>query len=217
MTKVYRVLHFCLAWLVRIFFRVKIVNASNEPPKDSNFIVCANHLVATDVVVIASALKKHQIHFMAKKELFKVPVLGWLVKGLGAFPVDREANGAGAIFHSAKILKEGKTLGIFPQGTRCKGKDPRKTRIKNGVGMIAIKAEADILPIYIRVKDNTPKAFRRNTVIIGAPIKFEEFGYDPDAKDEYVRISRLIFDRICSLNDEYDAALAEKKSKRKSK
>lgn len=215
MTKVYRVLHFLLAGLIRLFFRVKIVNAGNEPPKEANFIVCANHLVATDVVVIASALKKHQIRFMAKKELFKVPILGWLVKCLGAFPVDREANGAGAIFQSVRILKEGNTLGIFPQGTRCKGKDPRKTRIKNGVGMIAIKAEADILPIYIRVKNNTPRIFRQNTVIIGKPIKFEELEYDPEAKDEYVRISRLVFDKICDLNDAYEAELAEKRSGRR--
>ena len=177
-----------------------------------------NHLVATDVVVIASALRKHQIRFMAKKELFKVPVLGWLVKCLGAFPVDRQSNGAGAIFHSAKILKEGKTLGIFPQGTRCKGKDPRSTRIKNGVGMIAIKAEADILPVFIRVKDHSPRIFRRNVVIIGKPISFSELGYDPDAKDDYIRISRLIFDEICKLGEEYDRSVALKKErKRKTK
>jgi 1-acyl-sn-glycerol-3-phosphate acyltransferase len=89
---------------------------------------------------------------MAKKELFTIPVLGWLLKGLGAFPVDRSGSDVGAIKTAISLVGEGGCLGIFPQGHRYPETDPRETSVKNGAAMIAAKNGADIVPAYLWTK-----------------------------------------------------------------
>jgi 1-acyl-sn-glycerol-3-phosphate acyltransferase len=142
---------------------------------------------------------------MAKKELFKVPLLNKLVAALGAYPVDRKGADVGAIRKTIKMLGEGRCIGIFPQGHRYKGVDPRETEVKNGLGMIAIKAEATVLPCYIKMKKNRWAPFRRVDVYIGKPIRFEEFDYNSEAQGEYMRISKQVFDIICDMGEKTDA------------
>ena len=69
--------------------------------------------------------------------------------------------------------------------------------------MIAVRAEVDILPVFVHRKNNTPRLFRKTTVIIGKPIKFSELGYDPEKSGEYTRIAELIFDEVCKLGEEF--------------
>jgi 1-acyl-sn-glycerol-3-phosphate acyltransferase len=142
---------------------------------------------------------------MAKKELFKVPLLNKLVAALGAYPVDRKGADVAAIRKTIRMLENGQCIGIFPQGHRFKGVDPRGTEVKSGLGMIAAKAEANVLPCYIKMKKRKWAPFRRVDVYIGKPIKFEEFNYDPEAQGEYMRISRYVFDRICEIGESVDA------------
>ena len=149
---------------------------------------------------------------MAKKELFKVPLLNKLVAALGAYPVDRKKADVSAIKKTIAMLKEGKCIGIFPQGHREKGKTPREATLKNGAAMIATRVQVSILPCYIRTKKNKFAFFRRVDVYYGKPIKFEELGYDPDAAGEYTRISNAMFERVCEL---YDKAEAEDKKRGK--
>jgi 1-acyl-sn-glycerol-3-phosphate acyltransferase len=78
--------------------------------------------------------------------------------------------------------------------------------VKNGAAMIAIKAKATIFPCCVKTKKNRFSFFRRIDVYYGKPIKFEELGYDPEAKGEYTRVSKLMFDRIVELYEKEDAA-----------
>ena len=71
--------------------------------------------------------------------------------------------------------------------------------------MIAIKAEATVLPCYIKMKKNRWAPFRRVDVYIGKPIRFEEFDYNPEAQGEYMRISKQVFDIICDMGEKTDA------------
>ncbi len=207
-SRLYRAVYAVFARLVGLFFRVKVVGRENEPD-EGGFMVCANHTSATDPVVLCYAFSKNQVRFMAKKELFKVPVVNWMVGLLGAFPVDRGGGDVGAIKKSVNILKEGQCMGIFPQGHRYPAVDPRTTPTKNGAALICTKAEANIVPAYIVRKNNTHKLFRRTWVIIGKPIPFSELNYDKEASGEYNRITALVFDRICTLGESFD----EKKAK----
>lgn len=206
MTVQYRVAHFLFAWLVRLVFLVRTVGKKNEPDKSRSFIVCSNHISAIDPIIIGAALRRHQPCYMAKKELFDVPVLRWIIKLLGAFPVNREGGNTGTVFHTIKMLKDGYTVGMFPQGTRRPSEDPRTTKVRSGVGMIAAKAGADILPVYLKVRGNKQGFLKPVKVIIGEPITLEELNYDPDAsvtgQNEYQRISQAVFDRICALGEE---------------
>ncbi len=199
-SKFHRLICALFGGLVRLIYRLRVVGGENEPIA-GGFLVCANHISAADPVIITAALG-HQICFMGKKELFKIPLLSALMRGLGSFPVDRRGGDVGAVKHAIRLLGEGKCVGMFPQGTRHPGEAPRETEVKNGAAMIACRASADILPIYIHRKDNRPRLFRRTTVIIGTPISLKELGHDPEAKGEYTRLIAEVFDRICTLGEE---------------
>ncbi|MBR7112042.1 MAG: 1-acyl-sn-glycerol-3-phosphate acyltransferase [Clostridia bacterium] len=186
----------------KLLFRVRVVGRKNEPKKGEGvYLVCGNHQTVLDPVFLCIALRRQQPHFMAKAELFRVPVLGRLVRWLGAYPVSRGKGDVGAIKHAIHLLENGRSIGLFPQGTRCAGKDPRDTKAKNGAAMIASHAGAQILPVHIKMKNYQWKFFRRVTVVIGEPIPFEHFHYDKEAAGEYARISNEIFAEICRLGD----------------
>lgn len=198
----YKFFYYPLAPVFRFFLRMKVVGLENEP-KDGGFLVCANHIAASDAIVLCAALRKHQPCLMAKAELFKVPLLAGLLRRLGAYPVSRGMGDVGAVKTSIRYLEEGRCVGMFPQGTRCPGVDPRTTPVKNGVAMIACRAGASVLPVYIHTEGNVTKFFKKRTVIIGKPISCKEFDYDHEKAGEYARISNMIFDRICTLGEEY--------------
>lgn len=212
-SRAYRIIYALLSGAVGLIFRIKVVNAAKEPD-EGGYVVCANHISATDPIIICYAFKKHQVHFMAKKELFKIPVLSGLIRMLGAFPIDRTGNDVGAIKNAVRIVDEGKALGVFPQGHRYPEQDPRQTKIKNGAVLIASKVGAPIVPVYIWRKGNKAGVFRRTYVIIGEKIPFESFGYDKEQSGEYSRITGEVFDRICTLGETFDPKkYKEEKSK----
>ena len=199
----FRFAHGLLSGAIKIIFNVKIVNPENEPD-EGRYIVCANHVSATDPIVICYAFKKHQVHYMAKKELFKIPVLSTLIRMLGAFPIDRSGSDVGAIKTAVSIVDSGKCLGIFPQGHRYPGEDPRKTATKNGAALVAARTSADVVPVYLWRKNNDMKLFGRTYVIIGEKIPFEALGYDKDESGAYAKMTEKIFDRICTLGESFD-------------
>ena len=198
----YTVLHFLLVWPIRIIFRIRVTGKKNEPRrKDGPYLVCANHQTVLDPVFIAAATGRQQPHFMAKESLFRVFFLGRLVRWIGAFPVSRGRSDVGAIKHTIQLIESGRSVGMFPQGTRCPGEDPKNTKVKPGVGMIAARTGVQILPVFIGMKDQKWKFFRRVRIVVGEPIPFERFGYDKEQPGEYARISAEVFAEICRLGD----------------
>ena len=147
-TRFYVVCYAIVAWIVGLIYRIKVIDRRNEP-EEGGFMVCANHASAADPVLICYAFRRHQIRFMAKGELFKIPLLASLIKGLGAFPVSRSGADVGAIKRAVELLSDGKCVGIFPQGHRYPGEDPRATGTKNGAALIFSRAKSDIVPVYI--------------------------------------------------------------------
>lgn len=213
-TRAYRVIYAIFSGIVGFLFNIKVVNGDREPD-DGGYVVCANHVSATDPIALCYAFRKNQVFFMAKKELFKIPILAPLIKVMGAFPVDRGGSDVSAVKTAISLVNEKKSMGIFPQGHRYVGVDPRGTKTKNGVALIATKTGADILPCYIWRKKNKFKLFRRTYVIIGERIPFESLNYNPDASGEYARITDIAFDKICTLGEEFEANLKAKKNSKK--
>ncbi len=212
-SKTYKVCYALFAKIVGCLFRIKVVNPENEPD-EGRFLVCSNHIAASDAVKMCYSFRKHQVRLMAKKELFKIPLLSSLIKMLGAFPVDRSGSDVGAIKKAVEMLKEGKCVGIFPQGHRYPSVDPRGTETKNGAALIATRSEADIVPIYVWTKNNKPRVFKRTYVIIGEKIPFESLNYDPNGTGEYKRITDTVFDKICSLGESFDPEQFKKGKKK---
>lgn len=185
------------AGLFRRLYRIKVINESKEP-LDKNYVVCCNHTSLMDVVIIAIALK-NQLRFMAKKEIFKVPILNWFVKSMGAFPVDRKSGDVGAIKKTIEILKDGDCVGIFPQGTRCPYKNPRETPTKDGIGMVSLRANVGILPVAIKTKKGKLRMFRKTELVIGEYIPPEKLQFEGTNKEQYDKITNYAFDKTCLL------------------
>jgi 1-acyl-sn-glycerol-3-phosphate acyltransferase len=211
-TKFYSVARVLVIPIAKVAFNLHYHGVENEPRNEEGpYILICNHISNPDPVFLCVGLKQQQPYFMAKKELFKVPVLGALVKALGAYPVNRSGADVSAIKNTIATLNSGRCIGIFPQGHREPGKTPMEANLKTGAAMIASKTNATILPCCIKTKDNKFKIFRRTDVYFGKPIKFEEFNYDPEASGEYLRITNEMFDKVCEL---YKGAVAEEEAKR---
>ncbi|MBQ3100077.1 MAG: 1-acyl-sn-glycerol-3-phosphate acyltransferase [Clostridia bacterium] len=198
--KLYRFLKGMLLGLIKFLFRIKASGRENEP-KDGAYIICSNHISFADVILIGAVIKR-PVRFLAKAELFKIPVLGSFFKAMGAFPIKRGTADVGAIKNSIKLLSQDEIVAVFIQGTRCSGIDVSKTEAKSGAAMIAYRTGVPVLPIYIDTKNNKLKLFSRNTVRIGKLITAEEMAFDGGNKGEYDRVTQMIFDRIIELSEE---------------
>ena len=197
----------CLAGFFCALYRIEVVGAENIPKDtESNglpgFMLCSNHIANLDPVVIIAAIRI-KVNFMAKESLFKIPVLAPLIRALGAYPVNRASGDVGAIKRTIAQLKENKSVGIFPQGHRKPGVDPRTTEIRYGAGMIAYRAGCDVLPIAIETKNRKLLPFHKTVILVGERIPFAELGLTEGNTETYRHAAEVIFDRICTLSENY--------------
>lgn len=199
MNRFYRFIRGFFGGFFKLLYRVKIVGRENEIT-DKPYIVCANHTSLMDVVMLVISFKG-QINFMAKKEIFKVPILRSFVKAMGGFPIDRKGSDVAAIKKTISMLNEGNNIGIFPQGTRCPFKNPRDTEVKDGIGMIASRAGVGFMPVYIKTKREKLSLFRRTKIVIGEYISPEELACDKTGREKYAHISEYVFDKVCALGE----------------
>jgi 1-acyl-sn-glycerol-3-phosphate acyltransferase len=158
-----------LKCVVQLYYKVShrvSVRGLEKLPVCGPYIVASNHISNHDPILLAAFLN-HNIKFMAKKELFRVPVLRSIVKRLDAFPVHRNGIGIGAIRHAIRLLNMGQTVGIFPEGTR--NRDGRPIPYKPGVGFIATRSNcAVIVPVAICAQQR--RFFRSFHIVVGDPI-----------------------------------------------
>lgn len=164
----YRFIYTLIKFIVFPLFRVKVHGIENIP-ENKEFIVCANHNSLLDPIFVAASLDR-QVHFLAKRELFKNPFLNKFLRALGAYPVDRDGKDMGVLRNSIKILQKGRIVGIFPEGTRVK--EIKRENIKDGTGFIALKSKTDILTIEIISKY---KLFNKTDLYIKKPIEISDF------------------------------------------
>ena len=197
MSKFYSFIYNSLSAIIKKLYRVEIIGAENEP-EEGPFIVCANHLSNHDVVLLAASLK-HQVRYLAKAELFKIPLLKQLITALGAFPVDRKKGDVAAIKKMIQLVENGEVIGIFPQGHRYPRIHPSETSVKHGAGLVACKTKATILPVAIENKKMKVGFFRKTTLKIGKPIEFSSFGEIESNKSGYEQVTSEVFAKICSM------------------
>lgn len=197
-----------LSPLIRFFQRIKVHGLENVDTT-RGYVICSNHIAAKDVIMIGAAYPT-PIRFVAKKELFSIPILGSLIASLGAIKLDRGGNDVAAIKNSVNYAKAGYNVAIFPQGHRYPGVDPSTTPIKNGAGMIAFKSDSDVLPVFIKVKNNKYAFLRKIDIYFGKPIKNSALGYENGGNDEYKQATEKIFREVLKLGG-YDALPAPDK------
>ncbi len=180
---------------------------------DSNTLICCNHLSMIDVVYLSKIFDK-DTHFVAKKEVVENKIFGRLLRGFGAIPIDRENVDIRSIMNIVKVLKNGKNLVIFPEGTRNKTGSTNLLPFKGGSMVFAVKTKKPILPIIIYKK---AKLFRKNHVIIGKPIELIDF-YGKELNDQTVfSMESFVRDRMIELQNELTEIVLSKKKRRKVK
>ena len=133
------ILYFILVKLGKSLF----VIGKENVPKDNQYVVTCTHESYNEVIMLGMAIYPNQIHYMAKKELFSNKWGGKFLTALNAFPVDRENPGPSTLKRPIKLLKENKTVGIFPTGHRTSAEG---APLKRGAATIAMLGKAPILP-----------------------------------------------------------------------
>ena len=144
------------AWLLRVMMRTiwrTSVSGTENVPRSGPLIVACNHRSYLDPPGMGCFCPR-RISYMAKKELFEIPILGPLIRGVGAYPVDRQGSAKSAIRRSLEVLRDGGTVGIFPEGTRNLD---GSVQPQTGVALLASLAGASVVPAHI---DGSDRALR---------------------------------------------------------
>jgi len=179
-----------------LFFRVK-VEGLHHLPMEGRVMICSNHISNLDPPLIGCILPR-RIHFIAKEELFRIPLVSLLLKGLGAFPVKRGEGDRQALKRSIQILKEEKVFGIFPEGTRSKTGELGKAH--QGAALIALKAQAPIVPVAII---GPYRLFRPVRVVMGKPMDVSAWSNGKMDRDAAARLTDRIMEEIQQLLDQH--------------
>lgn len=169
----------------KILYPTKVIGKKNLPK--GSCIIASNHTSNLDAVVFALNTWEKK-YYLAKKELFKKKFNAFFLKKFGAIKIDRQTSDVSAIKNSLKVLKNGKKLVIFPEGTRVNNENMELGQVKHGVSMFAIKAKTQIVPMFLYRR---PKMFRRNKIFIGKPFSLDEF-YDKRLDNETLSQATLI-------------------------
>lgn len=197
-TAAYRVGYFLCRIIFIVLRRVKVRGTENIPSSGA-FIVAPNHSSWLDPPLVGAA-SPAPLSYMAKKELFSSPLMGWLLPRINVFPVDRGTSDVGAVRAAFRILGSGLPLLLFPEGTRGKKKtghattDRAKKPPKLGVGYFAARFQAPVIPVKI-VNAGSFFSFKPMEVIWGTPVAPPAAGL----KNDYAAYTLEIIEKIYSL------------------
>ncbi len=196
----YRTARALFSVLFLVIFPKKVFGTENIP-EEGNFIVCSNHINWFDPTLIACTVgKNRQICFMAKEELFKIPVFNYLVTKAGAFPVKRKKADRKAIKHALDLLDNKKSLGVFPEGSRSKTGELQKPY--HGTALVVLRSEVPVLPVAIK---GPYKLFKPIKINIGKPVYLNSENQQKGFKREKIRkVSNTIMEEIKKLSDEIE-------------
>lgn len=148
----------------KLLWRFTAAGAENVPRTGAVIVAC-NHLSYLDPVALGIGLPR-MVTYLAKKELFEIPVLSFFVRGCGAYPLDREAGGVAAVRAALRVLKEGRCVGIFPEGTRNLSGVAAE---KGGAAFLAALSGAPVVPAAVAGTKNA-KHFAQIRVVYGKPM-----------------------------------------------
>jgi 1-acyl-sn-glycerol-3-phosphate acyltransferase len=187
---------------MRLLFRLRS-RGTEHVPTTGPLLLVANHVSFLDPPIVGGAAPR-RLTFLAKAELFRVPLFGGLIRRLGAHPLRREGGDAGALRTALRVLKGGGALLVFPEGTR--GEEGVLGTAKPGAGMLAVLGGAPVIPVYVSGSGRAWPRGRRFprradvTVTFGPPLAVT-VGGQASRKDDYEAVSRQMMAAIAGLRD----------------
>ncbi|CAG9623515.1 lysophospholipid acyltransferase family protein [Sutcliffiella rhizosphaerae] len=168
---------FVVSVVLKPLYRIQIEGTENIP-KEGAVLLCANHIDNLDPPIVGITSPR-TVHFMAKEEVFRVPVLKTILPKVHAFPVKRGMSDREALRNALKVLKQGNVLGLFPEGTRSKTGELGKGLA--GAGFFALRSESFVVPCAII---GPYKLFKPIRVIYGKPIDFTQYRVNKVSAEE---------------------------------
>ncbi|MFH1314645.1 MAG: lysophospholipid acyltransferase family protein [Candidatus Eisenbacteria bacterium] len=195
----YRISWHFLRFVERILFGFK-VTGSEAIPRSGAVIIASNHVSYCDPPVVGSGVPREVI-FLAKEELFTNKAFAWLISRYNAIPLRRSVGDVGALRKAVGILKQGKAVLMFPEGTRSL--TGRLLKPKPGIGMIASLASAPVVPAYVTGTNRLGAALLRRgrlSVSFGEPVMpaaSDEAG--PGSREGYQKVTEEVMRRIADL------------------
>jgi 1-acyl-sn-glycerol-3-phosphate acyltransferase len=199
----YRILKPLAVALMRLYFRLE-VDGREHVPRAGPVLLVSNHLSVLDPPLIGGASPR-ELFFLAKEELFRVPVFGGFIRALNARPVKRDGPDSRALKTALRLLEEGRALLVFPEGTRSV--EGRLGEGKPGAGMLAVMSEAPVLPVHI---SGTGRALPPGSaaprpakvrVRFGPPLHFKAEA-DDQRKERYREATREMMRAIAQLQEQ---------------
>jgi len=172
----YSIVRAAVRALAKVFCAVRVYGAENLPPS-GGVILASNHVSYLDPPIAAAAVRRH-LKFMAKSELFSIPILRQLITSLGSFPIARGVADRAGLRKAERFLRAGEVILVFPEGTRSP--DGRLQPPEPGLGLLALRTRVPIVPMALLGTDkvlpfNSPiPRPGKVTVRIGPPLRFPE-------------------------------------------
>jgi 1-acyl-sn-glycerol-3-phosphate acyltransferase len=189
-----------LQFFYKVFFRIEVSGIDNFPATGP-VVIASNHISFWDPPVIGGTLPR-LVNFMAKEELFAVPVFGSFLRIFKAFPVKRGTADRTAIRTALNVLAEGEVLGIFPEGTRSKTGELGAPEA--GLALIVAKSGAMVIPTLVvgtnKIFSIKHGLFPKLKIKFGKPLYFEKSKTDKQTLDAVsakimTEISKLLSDK----------------------
>ena len=195
----YRISQFVTFVVYKIFFRISTEGLENIPP-EGGVIIAPNHASLLDPTAVGGIIPR-QISHMAKKELFSVPLVRFLLNVSKSVRVDRQGYTKGTIVEVIDLLRKGRAFNIFPEGTRTRTGEFGKP--KKGVGMIAVMADVPVVPCWIEGSYKAKPFISKITLHFLPPIQPSEIKAETK-KEHYLLVSEKIMCdiiRLCNMHN----------------
>lgn len=182
--------------LFRFIYRYEVIGRENVPSTGA-VLLCCNHINNLDPPILGSSLNR-KVSYMAKKELFDIPVISFLITRFGAFPVKRGGQDRQAMRTTLSLLKEENVVGIFPEGTRSKTGQLGKAF--PGVGLFALKERSTVIPVAI-IGPYLP--FKSVKVVFGPAVNIEDLRQEKVTSESSKTVTDRIMNQIQALLDQH--------------
>lgn len=169
----YRFLRPIVKFILHIIYRFEI-DGIEKVPADRAVLILANHISLLDFAFIGAHIKT-PISYLGKAEIAKFKPIAAFLKALGLIPIRRGKSDVNAIKNVITTIEEGRSVLIFPQGTRKKCVKIADTNFKNGAALIGHKAACDVVPVSITAKNMKVGIFGKITLKFGEPIFADAF------------------------------------------
>lgn len=185
------------------------VHNPERVPLEGPVILASNHASFIDPPLVGAGIRRG-INYLARENLFRFPILGWILHQWQVVPVDREGGGAKGLKAILDRLLDGGAIILFPEGTRTR--DGQLQPARSGIGLTVIKSEAPVVPVRVfgtfeayHRNMRFPRPHHRVVVKYGQPIRFEQLRAEAKTcskqrlKDIYKQVANEIMDAIAAL------------------